>query len=154
MEILLHKTIQFNAWCQNGLKRGIKKNCMEILLYTDIRQDPLQSGWLTVVQAKHVISFMYFSIQMRSLSFRLSISECVLFWSLSLFCLRHSLEHIKNVFGYEMLCHVVSCRWWIHFVYFYACRWFGHHYQSRALDSFCLMLWMCVCVCAVWAHSE
>lgn len=79
------------------------------------------------------------------------------FLSLSLFCLRHSLEHIKNVFGYEMLCHVVSCRWWIHFVYFYACRWFGHHYQSRALDSFCLMLWMCVCVCCLssqWITSR
>lgn len=83
---------------------------MEILLYTDIRQDPLQSGWLTVVQAKHVISFMYFSIQMRSLSFRLSISECVLFFiSFSLLSSTFT-QHIKNVFGYEMLCHVVSCR--------------------------------------------
>lgn len=70
---------------------------------------------LTVVQAKHVILFMYFSIKKERRKQKKPNALNIVFLSFSFpsgySSIIHTHAHSRNtVFGYEMLCHVVSCR--------------------------------------------
>lgn len=73
--------------------------------------EPMQSGWLTVVQAKHVISSKVFFHKNVAC---VSVCVCVFVWGR--FFLFSPLPETRKK-KCRWLWNAVSCRWWIHFAF-------------------------------------